>query len=183
MSEAGRPARAWSAVESGEIVDLVVALPHGPVLTSPHDAGQVETSLSLGTASSTGGELALHTLVRSSNPAALPGVLGALSALARLVGARLAIDHGYPAWQPDPASPLRSICAATWRDLFGEAPRVGVTHAGLEPALIGRTIPGMDMVSVGPRIESPHSPAERVSVSSVERWWRFLLAVLGALSA
>jgi dipeptidase D len=182
VADAARPDRAWSPGDTGTIVDLVVALPQGPIVTSPHAAGAVETSLSLGSATSAGDRLDLHGLVRTSDPAALPGVLGSLAALARLADARLEIGHSYPAWRPDPASPLLAVCRAAWRDLFGEAPRVSVTHAGLEPALIGRRIPGMDMLSVGPRIESPHSPAERVSVSSVERWWRFLLATLAELA-
>jgi di/tripeptidase len=41
----------------------------------------------------------------------------------------------------------------------------------------------MDMISVGPRIESPRSPTERVSVPSVERWRRILPALLAALFA
>ena len=182
VAAAERPDRAWSPGDTGTMVDTVVALPQGPIVTSPHVAGAVETSLSLGSASSRGEELALHGLVRSSSPGALPAVLGSLDALARLAGARFEVGHSYPAWRPDPASPLLAVCRATWRDLFGEAPRVSVTHAGLEPALIGRRIPAMDMLSTGPRIESPHSPAERVSVSSVERWWRFLLTTLAALS-
>ena len=129
------------------------------------------------------GALALHTLTRTSNQAALSGVLGSLAALARLAGGSFSVGHGYPAWQPALDSSLLATCVATWRELFGSPPQVTAAHAGLEPALIGRHLPGMDMVSIGPRIESPHSPDERVSVASVQRFWRFLLATLAALSA
>jgi dipeptidase D len=36
----------------------------------------------------------------------------------------------------------------------------------------------MQMVSFGPQIENPHSPNERVQISSVEPFWQYLCAVL-----
>jgi dipeptidase D len=41
----------------------------------------------------------------------------------------------------------------------------------------------MDMVSFGPTIEHPHSPEERVHIGSVEKFWKFLAAVLSELAA
>ena len=55
-------------------------------------------------------------------------------------------------------------------------------HAGLETAVIGDKVPGLDMISFGPQIEAPHSPDERVSISTVERFWRLLVAFLDELS-
>ena len=40
---------------------------------------------------------------------------------------------------------------------------------------------GLDAVSIGPDLEEIHSTRERMSISSVERTWRYLLAVLEAL--
>ena len=50
-------------------------------------------------------------------------------------------------------------------------------HAGLETAVIGDKVPGLDMISFGPQIEAPHSPDERVSIPTVERFWRLLVGV------
>ena len=56
-------------------------------------------------------------------------------------------------------------------------------HAGIEPGVIGSTVEhGLDMVSCGPQIEFPHSPDERLSISSVERLWRLLVSVVDDLS-
>jgi dipeptidase D len=38
------------------------------------------------------------------------------------------------------------------------------------------------MSSLGPQIEFPHSPDERVLIPSVGRFWKFLTATLAALS-
>ena len=56
-------------------------------------------------------------------------------------------------------------------------------HAGLETAVIGSKVHGLDMLSFGPQIEFPHSPDERVSIPTVERFWKLLVAVVDELSA
>ena len=65
---------------------------------------------------------------------------------------------------------------------FGSEPAVKAIHAGLECGLIGEKYPGMDMVSMGPQIESPHSPDERVQISTVDRFYRLLKATLAAVA-
>jgi len=60
---------------------------------------------------------------------------------------------------------------------------VTAVHAGPETALIGEKVAGLDMISIGPQIETPHSPDERVSIPTVDRFWRFLRGVLESLSA
>ncbi|MCH7814827.1 MAG: cytosol nonspecific dipeptidase, partial [Planctomycetes bacterium] len=66
--------------------------------------------------------------------------------------------------------------------IFKEAPNVTAIHAGLECGLIGERVPGMDMVSFGPRIEGAHSPDERIYVASVQKSWKYLKAVLAELA-
>jgi dipeptidase D len=36
----------------------------------------------------------------------------------------------------------------------------------------------MQMISFGPNIRGAHSPDERVQISSVQKFWKFLLATL-----
>ena len=54
-------------------------------------------------------------------------------------------------------------------------------HAGLECGVIGEKYPGMQMASFGPTIVGPHSPQEKVEISSVEGFWKYLVAVLEAI--
>jgi dipeptidase D len=174
---------AWLVPGTTAILDLLVALPDGPLAMSPSFADLVETSTSLNVVSAHGDVLELRSLMRTSGRRTdLNDTLDSLRAVAHLAGGRLDVGHTYPAWRPEPSSPLLATCAAVWRRLYGSEPRVAVAHVGLEPALIGRVVPGIDMLACGPRIESPHSPGERVSVPSVARFWGFLLATLDALS-
>ena len=56
-----------------------------------------------------GGSLTLHSLSRSSNDSALPEVIAALDAAARLGGGTLEVKHNYNGWRP---SSIASACVA-----------------------------------------------------------------------
>jgi dipeptidase D len=139
-------------------------------------------STSVGELVTDGAKLTLHSLSRSSNASALPDVIAALDAAARLAGGSLELGQADPGWQPDLASPALAASRRVYERLFGEAPVVTAVHAWLETAVIGARVPGLDMVSFGPQIEAPHSPDERVSIPTVERFWRLLAGVVDELS-
>ncbi|KAB5318193.1 aminoacyl-histidine dipeptidase, partial [Bacteroides stercoris] len=49
---------------------------------------------------------------------------------------------------------------------------------GLECGIIGANCPGLDMISFGPTLRSPHSPDERAYIPSVTKFYDFLVATL-----
>jgi dipeptidase D len=51
-------------------------------------------------------------------------------------------------------------------------------HAGLECGILGANYPDMQMISFGPNIRGPHSPDEKVQVSSVQKYWKLLQETL-----
>ena len=165
------------------MLDAVALVPTGPLALSPDFDDLVETSTSLGEALTEGDRLTLHSLSRSSNDAALPEVIAALDAVARLAGGELEIKVNYGGWRPNLDSPALAAAKTVYERLFGEPPIVTAVHAGLETAVIGSKVHGLDMLSFGPQIEFPHSPDERVSVPTVERFWRLLVAFLDESSA
>jgi dipeptidase D len=177
-----RGATAWSAADSERILDLIAAIPVGPLAMSVDFPGVVETSSSLGIAATDGDTLRLHSLSRSANDAALPDVTNAIAGAARLAGARFEPDHGYPGWRPDLTSPLLAQATATHEQLFGAAPHVTLTHGGLEAAIIAAKRPGIDALSLGPQIEGPHAPGERLNIPSAGRFMRLLTALLDVVS-
>jgi dipeptidase D len=173
---------AWTEDGTATLLDLIAVVPSGPLAMSPDFDGLVETSTSIGEAVSDGTRLTLHSLTRSSNESALPEVLAALNAAARLAGATLAVGQSDPAWRPDLDSSVLAATRRTYERLFGEPPIVTAVHAWLETAVIGAKVGGLDMVSFGPQIEAPHSPGERISISTVERFWQLLVGVVDDLS-
>lgn len=163
-------------------LDLMAAIPTGVVSMTPGLQGVVETSTSLTTAATKDGTLTLGSMTRSSSAAALDGVLGALTALARLGGAEIEIRRSYPPWEPELGSELLATAKATHARVFGAEPVLSVVHGGLECAVLGQKLPGVEMVSIGPEIVGPHAPGEKVRISSVQRFYRLLGALLDDLS-
>ncbi|MFW6181486.1 MAG: cytosol nonspecific dipeptidase, partial [Spirochaetota bacterium] len=98
--------------------------------------------------------------------------------IAGLVGGAISQDQGYPAWAPDPASPLLAVARRAVRLVTGREASVRAIHAGLECGVIKARFPGMDAVSIGPTITGPHSPDERVHIPSVGEFYRILTEIL-----
>ena len=167
---------------SRRAIDLVLAIPTGVVAMTAGLPGVVQTSTSLTTVATENGTLVLGSMTRSSNAAALDGVLAAMHALARLGGAEIEVRRSYPPWEPDLDSSLLSTAQATFARLFGTEPVLAVVHGGLECAVLGQRLPGVEMVSIGPEILGPHAPGERVRISSTQRFYRLLGSLLEDLS-
>ena len=175
---------AWTDAATETVLDVVALVPTGPLAMSPEFAGLVETSSSLGEASTEGGRLTLHSLTRSSNDAAMPEVVAALDAAARLAGGTLEVKHNYKGWRPDMDSRLLAVALEVYEELFGEPPAVSGVHAGLEAAVIGTKVGRpLDMLAIGPQLEAPHSPDERVSIPTVARFWKLLAGIVDEHSA
>ena len=174
-------AKALSAADSRKLTDLIAAVPNGVQAMNPDLPGQVQTSLNLGILRLEDGKAQLVFLVRSSVAAEQAGLTEKLQSIATEFGAAFAVDSSYPPWEYRRESKLRDTMVSVFTELYGKAPVVETVHAGLECGLLMDKIPGLDAVSFGPDIVEIHSTRERLGIDSVERTWRFLLAVLKAL--
>ena len=142
----------------------------------------VETSISLTVARTEADELQLSAMARSSNAAALDELLVRMRELARSTGAAIDVRRSYPPWEPRLDSALLRTATATFERVFGSEPELTVVHGGLECAVLGQKLEGVEMVSIGPEIVGPHAPGERVRISSTQRAYRLLGALLDDLS-
>jgi dipeptidase D len=183
VTDATQPAQAWTGESTLRALQLLEALPHGVIAMSQDIPGLVETSTSLATARVQDDSLELVCSTRSSINAALVAVRRRIGAIGALAGAAVEEKAAYPGWKPNLASPLLAVVKAVHRDVTGQEPHLEAVHAGLECGIIGEKVPGTDMVSIGPQIENPHSPDERVRVESVGRFWSVLTGTLQRLPA
>jgi len=173
----------WTEEATERLLDVIALVPTGPLAMSPEFDGLVETSTSLGEALTEGNRLTLHSLSRSSNDSAMPDVLATLAAAAQLANGSLEIKHNYDGWRPDLDSAVLATARRVYEQLFGSPPVVTAVHAGLETSVIGSKVDRqLDMLAIGPQIEFPHSPDERVSIPTVERFWRLLVGIVDELS-
>jgi dipeptidase D len=171
-------ARALSLAETEQVLAVIMAMPHGVAGLSTVWPGVVETSGNLARVTLAGERLTLLTSLRSSDMARLDEITLRVSAIARLAGAQVRTDKRYPAWAVDLESDLLARCRAVYADLFSAEAEVAVMHAGLECGVIGAKYAGMEMISIGPTLEFPHSPQERLYLPAVEKVWGFLVALL-----
>jgi len=173
----------WTEDATQRLLDAVALVPTGPLAMSPDFDGLVETSTSLGEAQTEGDRLVLHSLSRSSNDSAMPEVTATLDAVARLGSGTLETKHNYNGWRPDLDSAVLAVARRVYEQRFGEPPVVTAVHAGLETSVIGSKVDRpLDMLAIGPQIEFPHSPDERVSIPTVERFWKLLTGLVDELS-
>ncbi len=143
-------------------VNLLAALPSGPAEMAEDFPHLVQTSSNLSMVEIVNDALVVTANLRSSVPSRLDAICLAIEATGRLAGATVHTDTGYPSWPMNRKSPLLKRCTALYRELFDAAPTVQIMHAGLECGVIGDRCPGMDMISLGPTMENPHSPSERL---------------------
>jgi len=156
----------------------IAALPHGVIKMSADIPCLVETSTNVAVINTTDKAIALATSQRSSVASELEEIAQTVAVIFELGGASVEQTDGYPGWKPNLDSPILKVAIDTHKSLFGKKPEVKAVHAGLECGIIGERFPGMDMVSLGPTLEAVHSPDEKIYIDSVEKFWKFLLAIL-----
>ncbi|MFQ5709511.1 MAG: aminoacyl-histidine dipeptidase [bacterium] len=165
-----------------KVLDLANALPHGVISMSYDIPDLVETSSNLATLSTLGKDMVIHVSNRSSVASAIQAIQERVAAIGRLAGARVEELEGYPGWKPNLESHVLHVAEAVHKEVLGSKPEVKAIHAGLECGIIGEKYPGMDMVSLGPQIEFPHSPDERVHIGSVANFYKLLTGILARLA-
>ena len=161
-----------------DMINAIEACQNG-VITMLHDfPGTVESSSNLSIVRSSEGLFEIKILVRSSSESRKDAICSSLESVFSLAGAKVEESAPYNGWQPNIDSPILQVMRSTYKSLFGKEPEVKVMHAGLECGIIQGTYPQMDMVSIGPDLEHPHSPDERVNIASVQKTWDFIVATL-----
>lgn len=164
-----------------DLINAIEGCQNGVLSMLTDFPGTVESSSNLAIVKSSNELIEVKILVRSSSESRKEAICSSLESIFSLAGAKVEYDEGYGGWQPNIDSPILKIMQGTYEDLFGKNPEVRVMHAGLECGIIQENYPHMDMISIGPDLQHPHSPDERVSISSVARTWNFITTTLARL--
>lgn len=164
-----------------QIISAVLGVANGVYRMSSDIEGLVETSSNLARVLIKDYKFVSQSLQRSSVESAKKDIALSVRSVFELIGARVDNASDYPGWKPNPASPLLDKAVELHREFFGSEPQVNACHAGLECGIINGRYPGLDMVSIGPDIRNAHSPDEMVRISSVQKFWDYLLKLLASL--
>ena len=138
----------------------------------------VETSSNLAIVTIDGGKVAIKILARSSCDTMKDFLADSLTSCFAMAGMKVELSGSYSGWQPNVDSPILHAMKVSYKQQFGVEPAVKVIHAGLECGIIGAACPGLDMISFGPTLRSPHSPDERALIPTVAKFYDFLVATL-----
>ena len=161
-----------------KVLFFLMNLPNGVQKMSAQIPGLVETSLNLGILKLEPDCLTAVSSVRSSVGSAKDALGERLEYLTEFLGGEYHAEGAYPAWEYRADTPLQKLAVSAYEELFGKTPKVEAIHAGLECGLFYEKIPGLDSISFGPDMKDIHTTEERLSISSTERTYRYLLKIL-----
>jgi dipeptidase D len=161
-----------------KLLNLLHGLPHGVHLMNYDIKNLVDTSTNLATVSLKENTAAISMSSRSPMKSELQDMRNRIRAIASLAGATVTEGSSYPGWKPNLQSKILALSKKTFTDMFKYEPKIEAIHAGLECGIIGEKFPGMDMVSIGPTVKNPHSPEEQLHISTVEKFYKYLLKIL-----
>lgn len=162
-----------------DLLNSLYACPHGVIAMSRQLKGLVETSTNLASVKFIqDNQILVTTSQRSSVDSAKVDISNMVESVFRLANANIQHSDGYPGWAPNTNSKILQITKDSYTKLFGVEPIVRAIHAGLECGLFLEKYPQLDMISFGPTIRGAHSPDERLSVPTTQKFWNLLLDVL-----
>ncbi|MEY3048714.1 MAG: hypothetical protein RL365_752 [Bacteroidota bacterium] len=161
-----------------KILNTLCAVHNGVFRMSPEIADLVEASSSLARVIIHEGQFTTQSLQRSSVESTKSEVSMAIRTAFENMGATVEQSGDYPGWEPNRNSSILQLMESLYKQLFKETPQVKACHAGLECGILGKHLPGVEMISFGPNIRAAHSPDEKVQISSVQKFWSYLLETL-----
>lgn len=161
-----------------EVLKAVYAATNGVYRMSPDIEGLVETSNNIAKVTVEKGKIEILCLTRSSVESNKWDLANSLRSAFELAGFEVVSDGDYPGWAPNRDSAILKVLDGLYQKLNGEKANIAACHAGLECGIIGSHYPKMDMISFGPTIRGAHSPDERASISSLQKFWKFVQEVL-----
>lgn len=160
------------------LIDAIFACHNGVVRMIPAYPDVVETSSNLAIVDIEPTKAAFKILARSSREDMKEVVATQLASCFNMAGMKTTFSGSYGGWDPNPNSEILNLLQKIYKEQNGEEAIVQVDHAGLECSVILGKYPGMDVVSLGPTIRSPHTSTERTEIASAEPFWRLLVQTL-----
>ena len=178
LEKAAVPEKVFSAEDATQVANLLVSLPHGVLAMSPDVPGLTQNSTNLAVITTKNDDVEIVTSQRSAIESSKWAAARMVATIFRMAGFDVEHSGNYPGWKPMPKSDVVLKLQAAHEKVFGHPAKLIAMHAGLECGVIGEKYPGMQMASFGPTIVDPHSPNERVQISTVASFWNFLKKAL-----
>lgn len=178
VEDAEKPSELVPEEIQDNLIDAIYACHNGVLRMIPTYPNVVETSSNLAIIDIEGGKAAFKILARSSREDMKEYIAEQLTSCFSMAGMRSELSGSYGGWDPNPDSEILNLLKRIFKEQNGKEAAVQADHAGLECSVILSKYPGMDVVSLGPTLLSPHTTNERCEVASVEPFWKLLTTTL-----
>ena len=175
------PAKIMPSIAQFYFVRAMYTAHNGVYRMSADFDNLVETSNNIAKVVVGDGQLSIQCLTRSSVETSKFDLANALRSAFELMGCEVEFSSSYPGWTPNSKSEILDVLVGIYEKQNHEKPKVVACHAGLECGILGTNYPDMDMISFGPTIHGAHSPDERASISSAQKFWKFVLEILATI--
>jgi dipeptidase D len=173
------PSKVINKNATERLILALYACPHGVIGMSEDIPGLVETSTNLASIKMLPNKtIEVGTSQRSSSESQKKYIVNMVSSVFELAGAKIVNNEGYPGWKPNPESELLKVAQKEYKSLYNKDPKVKAIHAGLECGLFLEKYSNLDMISIGPDMTDVHSPDEQMKISSVEKFWNYLVKII-----
>ena len=160
------------------LIDAIYACHNGVLRMIPSYPDVVETSSNLAIINIEPNKASIKILARSSREDMKEYIATQLESCFNMAGMKTTLSASYGGWDPNPDSEILSLLQKVHKEQNGKEAIVQVDHAGLECSVILGKYPGMDVVSLGPTIRSPHTAKERFEIATAEPFWNLLVQTL-----
>lgn len=160
------------------IIELLMLIPNGVQTMSMDIKGLVQSSTNLGVVTTDHNKVTFESAIRSSVKSLKYDIVKRVETVAKLTGAEMTLESEYPEWEYRADSYIRDVFVKVYKDMYNKEPKITAIHAGLECGILKDILGDLDMISFGPNMYDVHTPEERLSISSTERTFQYLLNVL-----
>lgn len=178
LLETQPPLKMMERKEQEQLIKTIYTAHNGVYRMSPDMENLVETSNNIAIVTVKNGLAQINCLTRSSVESSKMDLANALKAAFELGGFEVSFTGSYPGWKPNMKSSILKTMTEVYKNMFKSEADVVACHAGLECGILGSNYPNMEMISFGPTITGAHSPDEKASISSSQKFWIFLIEVL-----
>ena len=161
-----------------KLLDILNKIPNGVQKKETFDPTMVQSSNNLASIDMSKDVVVIKTMARSSMLVWLNSFEKSITRLVESNGATIKVLAKYEPWQPQFNTPLSREASAKYFSLFHKKLKIKTTHGGLECSIFYKKIPNAQIISFGPSVFNPHTPNESVSISSIKRFWEFLLSMV-----
>lgn len=160
------------------LIYILRQMPNGVQKMSMEIPGLVETSCNFAILKTREDSIVFEVSIRSSVESEKREVVERIAYLTEFFGCECEEKGDYPGWEYNHNSKLQKVMTEVFEKMYGKELKIEAIHAGLECGILCSKIPGLECISLGPDMKDIHTPQERLSISSVQRVWEYILEVL-----